>query len=276
MRDQCEGEPGTTPVPGGPHVAAPGSVGIAGRIIHNPSFDVSRETLQGAIRRMRAEPAPAGRPLIVLGGWRAPHVSPLGVAIRLRGLVGADPRNVVCISYAFRWSIQAAAAKAHRIIAERGWLDRDVDIVAISMGGLVARTLLSPSAAGLEIEPVRAARLITLATPHRGAMLARIARPDRAARDMLPGSQLLQSLDRALPNRTYELHCYALLRDWWVGATNAAPPGMHAMWLDPASLPARMMAHFAINFDMRILADVALRLRGETPWSSVGAAPPTY
>ena len=144
--------------------------------------------------------------------------------------------------------------------------------MGLSMGGVLARGL----AAGLfGPPPVRIARFFTLATPHRGAVLARIVRPDSAARDLRPGSRYLTELDAAWPSFTAETVSYALLRDWWVGATRAAPPGMHPRWLDPIGLWARSFSHFAINFDRRVLLAGALRLRGDAPNSGPGTPPPS-
>ena len=60
-------------------------------------------------------------------------------------------------------------------------------------------------------------RLFTLGTPHGGAKLAEVARPDAAARDMRAGSAFLTALDRSLAGASYELVCYTRLRDTWVG-----------------------------------------------------------
>jgi hypothetical protein len=36
----------------------------------------------------------------------------------------------------------------------------------------------------------------------------------------------------------------------------------------------RLCSHFAINHDRRVLLDIALRLRGETPIATAATAPP--
>lgn len=186
--------------------------------------------------------------------------------------------DTLSITYASRWTIESAAA--HAVERVQDWLPCDhdaetaeVDVIAISMGGLVAR-LAAGDAFAASHRRLRVARLFTLATPHRGAKLARFIRPDPAAACMRPGSAFLQRLDDALAGATYELTCYAQLRDWWVGARNTAPPGRVPIWIAPRGAFAYWLSHFAINFNDRVLTDIALRLRGMTPLSAVGDAPP--
>ncbi|MEW5742382.1 MAG: alpha/beta fold hydrolase [Myxococcota bacterium] len=75
----------------------------------------------------------------------------------------------------------------------------EVDVVAHSLGGLVARAAL------LELErrgtrDCRVRTLVTLGTPHAGSHLARYANTV-TTRDLRPGSDILQRLDAQLPWR---------------------------------------------------------------------------
>ncbi|TVQ30881.1 MAG: hypothetical protein EA376_11495 [Phycisphaeraceae bacterium] len=148
----------------------------------------------------------------------------------------------------------------------------EVDVVAVSMGGLVAR--LGATEAFAEGEEgrkrLRIRRLFTMATPHRGAALADLLALDSAASDMKRDSLLLRALDEALPSSEYEIIPYARTRDWTVGASRAAPPDCEPIWVDgPAFL-----SHATIAMDGRILIDIARRLRGEWPLAFRGSAPP--
>lgn len=206
---------------------------------------------------MRASPKPLDRPVVLLAGWRSPAFTPGSLARDLAGLTSGNPRDFSIIAYPWR-------GRFDRIVERVGsQLGRDfdgpVDIVAISMGGLVARALATD--AGQK----RIARLFTLATPHRGAVLARWIRPDNCARVMQPGSATLEQLDRALENRSYELVCYAQLRDWWVGVQTQSPVGMPALWSDVHSPLFAPVSHFTINRNPLITLDIARRLRGEPP-----------
>lgn len=84
-------------------------------------------------------------------------------------------------------TLEAAAARAPA---------GEVDVVAHSLGGLVARAAL------LELErrgaTARVRTLVTLGTPHAGSHLARYANTV-TTRDLRPGSALLARLDAQLP-----------------------------------------------------------------------------
>jgi len=90
---------------------------------------------------------------------------------------------------------------------------------------------------------------------------------------MRPGSPFLVRLDERLPDADYEMICYARLRDWWVGARNAAPPGEHPIWVRASPFT---MSHLLITRDGRILDDVCRRLIGEEPSLGAPSEPPSY
>ena len=68
----------------------------------------------------------------------------------------------------------------------------------------------------------------------------------------------------------YEMHCYVRLDDSVIGAASAAPQGRAAWWV--ANMPLEL-SHLGAAEDPRILADIARRLRGETPFTRVPPAP---
>lgn len=218
----------------------------------NPSFHREPADLSRILRGMRADPKPFARPLVVVGGWRSPPLLTDACRWRLVRLVGTGPS--LSISRPLASSIEAFADQfIARIRAGLG--DGEIDVVAISMGGLVSR--FASLERGLPI-----VRLFTLGTPHRGARLARWIRLDRAGRSMQPGSRWLQDLDaRGMP---CELVPYAHLNDTWVGARNSAPAGTNPYW----TAGNHLMSHFTVASDPLILADIARRLRGETPLAS--------
>jgi hypothetical protein len=218
---------------------------------------------------MAREPRPLLRPVLILAGWHSPGIAGYGIEGTLKPSTSGRDQDFLSVSYPLSRSFESAAAKVAQAMTRRGLNDAEVDIVGISMGGLVARALIN----GAFGPAVRAARLFTIATPHRGAKLANVACPDAAARDMRARSQFLCGLDAAPCNT--KLICYGIVRDWWVGATNTSPHGTTPYWLEPIGVIPRLFAHFAINFDTRVLADIARRLRGETPLTKEASAPPT-
>lgn len=218
-------------------------------------------------RQMRSSPRPLERPVIVLDGWHSPAVTSWGLARRLRAMTSGKPRDVEWISYPLAFSVDAATRHAHRVIARFGLVTREVDLVGISMGGIVARAL----AAGMFGPRVNVRRVFTLASPHAGAKLAACVKPDRAARQLAPGSALLAELDAA--ERGYELACYALTHDWLVGARHASPRGESVRWVGAEGAAERALAHFSVIYDTRVLVDIARRLRGEAGVIGAGVPP---
>lgn len=234
----------------------------------NPDFPATHEEILADRQRMRDNPVDLERPVIVLSGYRSPSGASAGLARQIRRLTGAQREQVVPIAYAFAGTIERPAAKVVELVEQRFPSDdpqwtTEVDVVAISMGGLVAR--LAAAESELRGEPggksLRIGTLYTLASPHRGAVLADWLTLDRASRDMVAGSGFLQSLDAALGEAEYEVVPYAVLRDGWVGATRAAPVGQDPIWV-----PGRLfLSHHMVSMNRRIQTDLARRLRGEEP-----------
>ena len=70
--------------------------------------------------------------------------------------------------------------------------------------------------------------------------------------------------------RGYRIYPYVRLGDIVVGPENAAPAGQTPWWVHN---PPLRSAHLAAAVDDRILADIARRLRGETPFAQDPPAP---
>lgn len=234
--------------------------------------------------RMRSNPVAIERPVLVPSGWRAWNAMPRGIVKALHELTGSPRDQLLFLGQAFP-TVSTIDEAARRLIraAASAWPSEDpgttieLDVVAVSMGGLVARLaalppdVREPFGIPSDLPRLNIKRLFTLATPHRGASFARIVALDPAARDMKPGSAFLRNLDSAETTpRSYEMVCYARLRDAWVGAGNTAPTAH-----DPICVPTPVhsMAHLLISRDRRILLDIARRLRGEEPLARVRALP---
>lgn len=251
------------------------AVGLTARRDHNPEYPAGNDVVEAEWKRLRAEPRPLARPLIVLGGYRTPTIAAEGVAILLSALTNHDGKGVAAIGFLRETDIEEIARGVVERI-DRTWPSRDeretveVDVVGISMGGLVARTAAQCGGPGAGTKRLKIVRLFTLASPHRGAKLARVATFDHAARCMRPGSAFLDRLNGEFDPATYELVAYARLRDLMVGATNAAPPGTEPIWT-PGTL---LFSHVTVTADRRILVDIARRLRGEPALALRGSRPP--
>ncbi len=250
-------------------VAVAVTIGLAGCFTipaQNPSFPATSREIDADLARMEREPVRLDRPVLVLSGYRSPHPVASRLAERLRELTGAGRQEMQSLAYIWSGTVEEPARKAVARVEEL-WPSDDpdwtteVDVVAISMGGLVAR--LAAADPELRGEPggrrLRIGTIYTLASPHRGARLAETIRLDSAGRSMRPGSAFLAQLDEVFADREYEVVPYAVLRDTWVGARHAAPVGQEPIWL-----PGRvMLSHHLVSFNRRIHADLARRLRGE-------------
>jgi pimeloyl-ACP methyl ester carboxylesterase len=249
------------------------------RAIENPSFSLTMDEAQADLARMRADRVPLERPVVVLAGYRAWPTMVQGVRWRLLPITSGRPEDILPIAYMFRGNIQEIAGLVVDRIDQRWPSDTpgetiEVDVVGVSMGGLVARAAAMPLGelpGGSETrgKRLKIRRLFTMGTPHRGATLAEVIAPDKAATDMKPGSPFLAALNGAYARRDYEVVSYAHLNDTWVGATNSSPPGEDPIWTGGT----HVMSHFSITTDDRIMADLARRLRGEPPLGAPSPAP---
>ena len=261
-------------------LAASLAVMVTGALIHlpahNPAYPATNAQVAAEIRRMQAEPVPLARPVVVVSGYRSPSGAASLLASNLRTLTGDDRVTHVGDPFADTIESLTRTLVAH-VEAEYPSDDpastTEVDVVAISMGGLVAR--LAADNPALRGEPagkrLRIHTLYTLGSPHTGARLAAYVRPDRAARDMRPGSDFITDLNnrRAESKDTYPIVSYAILHDRLVGATHASPPGQDPIWV-----PGRVFfGHHLISTEKRIYADIALRLRTEAPLGAPSAPP---
>lgn len=223
----------------------------------NPSFPISRRE---AIARLSAmQPKPLARPLLVLGGFLDLGVGPFGFARRMRRLVDG---RVVPMTFAHCLSFDQCRRRVTRLAESYG----EVDVVGQSMGGLIA--LLSALENGGPRLPI--ARLFTVASPLRGATLATLTPINLwpLQRHMRPGAQTYASL--AAAPASFPVVSYARLGDHTVGTANASLPGEPLHWVDN---PLPEPAHVGSLADVRILLDIALRLRGETPVTIDPATP---
>lgn len=242
-------------------------------MIRNPDFHLEDAALEADLARMARDRKALERPVVILGGWHSPGVANWSVESVLRPHTSGRADDFLSITYPLKMSVGSAAEAAVRAVREHGLWERELDIVGVSMGGVIARGL----AAGVfgHGEP-RVRRIFTIATPHRGAKVARVAMVDRCTWELRPGSKLITGLNQrnGRAGEGPELVCYGALRDWWIGARNTAPPWMQPHWIDVPPGLGRLCSHFAINHDRRVLVDIARRLRGEEPIAQRASEPP--
>jgi pimeloyl-ACP methyl ester carboxylesterase len=144
-------------------------------------------------RRITPRPAPAQRPLLMLHGILCNHAVWRRLAARLAA-AGFTP--VAAPDFEpLDAGIEAYCACAEReLLALHRQCRAPVTIVAHSMGGLIARSLLAT------FGPEVISRVVTVASPHHGTALARCL-PLAAARQMRPQSDWLVALNAAQESR---------------------------------------------------------------------------
>jgi pimeloyl-ACP methyl ester carboxylesterase len=259
----------------------------------NPSFALRYDDAKAALRDMAEHRGKLARPVVVLGGWIDPGVATAVVGGQVRDVV--DDGRVLDVSFAFCGSFDDCRQRLiERVEAAFPSTDpvwtQEVDVIAVSMGGLVARYAAAPPPQEVvppppegsptpEVEDhtnqpsprrLKIARLFTISSPHRGAQMAPLPTFDRLQIDMRPGSDFMQRLEAELPEVRYDIYPYVRLGDLTVGEANAAPPGRTAWWL---ATPFLQGAHLSAFRDPRILADICRRLRNEPAYATAPAAP---
>lgn len=246
--------------------------GCASTTVRNPSFPLTLDEAQEELRQMAHDPAPLSRPVVVAGGYMDPGIAAHRVAERLRQLT-SEPERVLEVAF---FSNATFDSSRERLIEEveaafpsgrTGWTV-EVDVVGISMGGLVARYAAENGRNGGKRLRIR--RLFTISTPHLGADMAGLPTLDSRQVDMRAGSAFVRMLADGLRDEEYEIIPYVRLGDTMVGAENAAPEGMTPWWVPNKPLS---FAHLQAHHDPRITADIARRLRGERPHTMTPAQP---
>ncbi len=265
-------------------LALPGCISIHSAT--NPAASLEKSEARKQLAAMRIDTVDLDRPVVVINGYRALPSNMKGLATGLRRATSADNGDFLEVSFTFVDNIDEAAARVIAAVNER-WEPADngetieVDVVGVSMGGLVARWASLPPedrvrvwegdrAGPPPLGRLRVRRLYTLGTPHQGSVLADRITIDQAGRDMVPGSPFLNYLNSLFHRADYELVCYTHLRDRWVGARYTAPPGRVPIWTNGTLL----FSHFEVHRNPVFIADIARRLRGEEPLLREGEMPP--
>jgi pimeloyl-ACP methyl ester carboxylesterase len=242
----------------------------------NPSFPLTVARADEAYQQMKEHPKPLERPLVIALGFADPGVGGATLTSRLLRVLKMHDEEKPRFAKVVFWSDATFDACRRRLIAriEQAWpcddaeFTTEVDVIGISMGGLVARYAAMPRNDGGKRLRIR--QLFTISTPHRGAAMATLPSLDRRVIDMRADSPFLHSLSEASSSVDYELIPYVRLDDAIVGAVNAAPPGQGPWWI--ANIPGQP-AHLLASSDPRIVADIARRLRNEQPFTTDPPAP---
>ncbi|MGL5115206.1 MAG: esterase/lipase family protein [Beijerinckiaceae bacterium] len=171
--------------------------------------------------------------VLLLHGWscNAGYFGPLprrlaakGIETRARSLADAAGPIQPMADELGRWVMETAAAEP----------DRPLVLLAVSMGGLVARRMLA------DRPELPVATLITVGTPHAGTLWAYAAQGP-AALEMRPGSPFLKALDAAGPTR---IPVVAI----WSADDNMVVPGKAARLAGAREIALPGVAHLSQCF----------------------------
>ena len=207
-----------------------------------------------AVHRRRLRPFDARRqrpPVVLLHGYVQHSANFLWLARRLRrdGWVHLYEVAHVPLGGDIERSGVRLAGVIERIRRETG--APEVDIVAHSMGGLVARAALGAGAAGIR-------RIVTLGTPHQGTEAFRPLGLDPMLRQMRPGSPCLRRLAgrHGLPAGTEIISIYSRDDALVVPPSNGNCPGAF-------NIEVRGPGHMSLLFSRRVYELVRENLAAE-------------
>jgi pimeloyl-ACP methyl ester carboxylesterase len=209
------------------------------------------------------------RPILIIGGWGDVGFNAMRTRRGLQKLL--PKRRFITINPGLERTFDDAAAKVvnrlEREAVGEGEETIEVDVIGISMGGLVARHAATQDARfGEAKKRLNICRLFTIVTPHSGAQLADEAGFFGTSRDMRSASPFLQLLTQreldTAEERQYPIVAYARTRDRTVGPLGAALP---EHWDERSTLiwiktPFWQTGHAGAAWDRRILTDRSRRL----------------
>jgi triacylglycerol lipase len=189
------------------------------------------------------------RTLILVHGLGANRSGffPLQAYLRLHG-----HRRLLALNYRGGGSIERLALQLKREI-DAGVRGGRIDLVAHSMGGLVARFYLQVLGGAR-----RADRLITLATPHAGTHAANFI-PSALVRQLLPESPFLRHLNALPPPEGLRVTSIVAGRDLLIQpVASARAPFGETVHFD-------RLGHLELLFRPEVFAEIASRLRERPP-----------
>jgi len=204
----------------------------------------------GRSTRGQATPRDASqRTLVFVHGLAANRSGflPLQTALRLTG-----HRRQVAVSYRSSGSIEALAIQLKRELDQRVGGGR-IDLVAHSMGGLVARFYLQQLGGERRVD-----RLVTLGTPHHGTHAASFL-PSALVRQLLPDGPFIRHLNALPPPERTRVTSIVAGRDVLIQPVeSAACPFGEVRRLDD-------LGHVELLFRPEVFAEVAAALHAAAP-----------
>lgn len=237
----------------------------------NPSFKITTREADQDLARIVAARKPFARPLVIITGFMDPGLAAFFVQWRFESLSADDRMIAVPMGEGLSFDYcrdKVIDAVERRFPSDDPSRTVEVDVIGLSMGGVVARYAALPPD-DKHKRQLRINRLFTVSSPLCGSELAqRVPAVHPLIYPLRPGSRMLAQINSTKP--AYAIFPYVLLNDHVIGLPNAAPPGQVAWWL---SSPPLGTPHFCALFDSRITADIARRLRDEPALATAPRSP---
>jgi len=240
----------------------------------NPSFPVSLTGAHMAVLSMMNDPKLLPRPLVIIGGYEDPGILQT-ISSQYFQAVAQNPK-IVTVSLNGCGSFEECRSRILDAVnnacpsTDPNWT-AEVDVVGISLGGLAARACAAPPQTTANFQRLKIVRLFTLSSPLAGARVAKLGFTSFQM-EIRPDSELQKYLAAVDPDPKYEIYSYVHLDDEMVGPENASIPGRNPYWLPNIPL-VPILPHEQMMIDERAYADIARRLRGETPFTLPNPAP---
>ncbi len=185
-----------------------------------------------------------GRPIVLVHGYGQNRADFWLLAHRLHKVLH---RPVFAVNYSFFAPPDQAAKRVaravERICAQSG--SSRVDMVCHSYGGIVARTLIEKQGCH------RVARVVTVATPHRGTWWAILA-PGRSSRAMTPYSPLLMEMGPPRPPTATIYHGV-----WSLADAVVSPPDSASLLGAGPQVVFDDLGHLSLLFSKRVANRIA-------------------
>lgn len=161
------------------------------------------------------DPEAASTPIILLHGYFHNRSAFLVVrrALRRAGFRHVSTMNYNVIGHDVAELARQLSAHVDHVLSETG--AHQVHLIGHSLGGLVARAYIQLYGGSQKVHTC-----VTLGSPHGGTYAAWAGR-GRAARDLRPGSDLIERLEQAAPVETRFVAYYSNLDAMIIPASNA-------------------------------------------------------
>lgn len=242
----------------------------------NPSFPLTYDQAEQEIDQMESHPKAPVRPVVIAGGWGGTNLANLPVTKALRRALGY--RNVIIVTFngckTFAECRRRLISGVQRVLPTPDTLTTPpVDVVGVSLGGLVAIDAASPPEdPRYDPRTLEMRNLYAISTPFEGAQMAFFP-GSKFLDDMMPNSDYLKRIRQDVVEANYNIVAYGRLGDMWVGTENVQAESYPFYWLPNHGMED---PHHGFN-DPRIAADIARRLRHEPSYSTYPPAPlPAY